>query len=286
MLTSLIWGLAFVAQRVGMDYVGPFIFNGIRFALGAMVIIPFIYFSKRNNNSSGEENLQSNKLLMRGGLILGLVLFGGATFQQYGMVYTTASNAGFITGLYVVIVPILGLLRQQYPHFTVWIAALLAATGLYLLSVTEGFSIFFGDLLVLIGAVFWAVHVVIIGALSPKVNALKLALIQYLICSVLSTIVALTIEQNTLQGVLDASIPILYGGLLSVGIAYTFQIIAQKKTPPAHAAIILSLEAVFAALGGWIILNEQLGGRELAGCALMMLGILVAQYCSLRKRKC
>jgi drug/metabolite transporter (DMT)-like permease len=269
-----------------MDYVGPFIFNGIRFALGAMVIIPFIYFSQRNNNSSGEESLQSNKLLVRGGLILGLVLFGGATFQQYGMVYTTASNAGFITGLYVVIVPILGLLRKQYPHFTIWIAALLAATGLYLLSVTEGFSIFFGDLLVLIGAVFWAVHVVIIGVLSPKVSALKLALIQYLVCSVLSTILALTTEQNTLEGVLDASIPILYGGLLSVGIAYTLQVIAQKKAPPAHAAIILSLEAVFAALGGWIILNEQLGGRELAGCALMMLGILVAQYCSFRKRKC
>lgn len=223
---------------------------------------------------------------MRGGLILGLVLFGGATFQQYGMVYTTASNAGFITGLYVVIVPILGLLRKQYPHFTIWIAALLAAVGLYLLSVTEGFSIFFGDLLVLIGAVFWAVHVVIIGVLSPKVSALKLALIQYLVCSVLSTILALTTEQNTLEGVLDASIPILYGGLLSVGIAYTLQVIAQKKAPPAHAAIILSLEAVFAALGGWIILNEQLGGRELAGCALMMLGILVAQYCSFRKRKC
>ncbi len=223
---------------------------------------------------------------MRGGLILGLVLFGGATFQQYGMVYTTASNAGFITGLYVVIVPILGLLRKQYPHFTIWIAALLAAVGLYLLSVTEGFSIFFGDLLVLIGAVFWAVHVVIIGVLSPKVSALKLALIQYLICSVLSTILALTTEQNTLEGVLDASIPILYGGLLSVGIAYTLQIIAQKKAPPAHAAIILSLEAVFAALGGWIILNEQLGSRELAGCALMMLGILVAQYCSFMKRKC
>lgn len=286
LLTSLIWGLAFVAQRVGMDYVGPFIFNGIRFALGAMVIIPFIYFSQRNNNSSGEESLQSNKLLVRGGLILGLVLFGGATFQQYGMVYTTASNAGFITGLYVVIVPILGLLRKQYPHFTIWIAALLAATGLYLLSVTEGFSIFFGDLLVLIGAVFWAVHVVIIGVLSPKVSALKLALIQYLVCSVLSTILALTTEQNTLEGVLDASIPILYGGLLSVGIAYTLQVIAQKKAPPAHAAIILSLEAVFAALGGWIILNEQLGGRELAGCALMLLGILVAQYCSFRKRKC
>ncbi|HSG68155.1 MAG TPA: DMT family transporter, partial [Bacteroidales bacterium] len=162
----------------------------------------------------------------------------------------------------------------------------LAATGLYLLSVTEGFSIFFGDLLVLIGAVFWAAHVVIIGVLSPKVNSLKLALVQYMICAVLSIAAAIGFETNTLQGVLDATVPILYGGILSVGIAYTLQVVAQKHAPPAHAAIILSLEAVFAALGGWLILGEQIGTRGLLGCALMLMGMLVAQYCSLRKGKC
>ena len=286
LLTSLIWGLAFVAQRVGMDYVGPFIFNGIRFALGAMVILPFIYLSGRKKYQAEKSNVYDNRYLIRGGLLLGLVLFGGATLQQYGMVYTTAGNAGFITGLYVVIVPILGLLRRQYPHFTVWIAVLLAALGLYFLSVTDGFSIFFGDLLVLIGAVFWAAHVVIIGVLSPKVNALKLALMQYIICSVLSLIVAAAIESNTLEGVLDATIPILYGGILSVGIAYTLQVIAQKKASPVHAAIILSLEAVFAAIGGWLLLDEQLGNRQILGCGLMLLGILIAQYCSLLKGKC
>ena len=286
LLTSLIWGLAFVAQRVGMDYVGPFIFNGIRFALGAMVILPFIYFSGKKKYQDKKSDLSDNRYLIRGGLLLGLVLFGGATLQQYGMIYTTAGNAGFITGLYVVIVPILGLLRRQYPHFTGWIAVLLAALGLYFLSVTEGFTIFFGDLLVLIGAVFWAVHVVIIGVMSPKVNALKLALIQYLVCSVLSIIVSFSIETNTLDGVIQATIPILYGGILSVGIAYTLQVIAQKKASPAHAAIILSLEAVFAVLGGWLILNEQLGSRQMLGCGLMLLGILIAQYCSLRKGKC
>jgi drug/metabolite transporter (DMT)-like permease len=300
LLTSLIWGLAFVAQRVGMDFVGPFIFNGIRFALGAMVILPFIFFStkkKQAHPTSGREPVlseaegppvprPSNQYLFYGGIILGLTVFGGATLQQYGLVYTTAGNAGFITGLYVVFVPLLGLLRKQYPHFTVWIAAMLAALGLYFLSVTDSFSMQFGDFLVLIGAVFWALHVVIIGVMSPKVDALKLALIQYLVCAVLSIIVALLVETNTLDGIIKATIPILYGGILSVGIAYTLQVIAQKTAPPAHAAIILSLEAVFAAFGGWLLLNEQLGNREILGCGLMLLGMLVAQYCSLKKSKC
>lgn len=269
-----------------MDYVGPFIFNGIRFALGAMVILPFIFLSRKNPKTSSQKSAARNKYLIYGGIILGLSVFGGATFQQYGLVYTTAGNAGFITGLYVVFVPILGLFRKQFPHFTVWLAALLAVTGLYFLSVTETFSIGLGDLLVLIGAFFWAAHVVIIGVMSPKVNALKLALIQYLVCSVLSLAVAFTVESNTMQGVIDATIPILYGGILSVGIAYTLQVIAQKKAPPAHAAIILSLEAVFAAIGGWLVLNEQLGSRQILGCGLILLGILGAQYCSLRKGKC
>jgi len=283
LLTSLIWGLAFVAQRIGMDYVGPFIFNGIRFALGALVILPFIFFSKTEQPTSRQQTAAS-KYLIISGIILGLSVFGGATLQQYGLVYTTAGNAGFITGLYVVFVPILGLFRRQFPHFTVWIAALLAVIGLYFLSVTESFTLVFGDMLVLIGAVFWAAHVVIIGVMSPKVNALKLALIQYLVCSVLSLIVAFSIESNTFEGVIQATIPILYGGILSVGIAYTLQVIAQKKAPPAHAAIILSLEAVFAAIGGWLVLNEQLGNRGILGCGLMLLGMLVAQYHSLRRK--
>lgn len=285
LLTSMIWGFAFVAQRMGMDHVGPFIFNGIRFALGALVILPFIFIGNRPRPQAPHLTPRTGtKFLVFGGLILGLTVFGGATLQQYGLVYTTAGNAGFITGLYVVFVPILGLFRKQFPHFTVWLAALLAVIGMYFLSVTESFSIQFGDLLVLFGAVFWAAHVVIIGIMSPKVNALKLALIQYLVCSVLSIIVALAVESNTLDGIMNATIPILYGGILSVGIAYTLQVIAQKKAPPAHAAIILSLEAVFAAIGGWLILNEELGGRGILGCGLMLLGMLIAQYSAMRKK--
>ncbi len=280
LLTSIIWGLAFVAQRMGMDHVGPFIFNGIRFALGALVIIPFIYFSQKNRPSR-----QGNgRYLMRGGILLGITLFAGATLQQYGLVFTTAGKAGFITGLYVVFVPLLGLFRKDFPHATVWIAALLAAAGMYFLSVNGGFEIVLGDVLVLLGAVFWALHVVIIGVMSPKVNSLHLALVQYLVCSVLSILVALGLESNTLEGIVDAAIPILYGGVLSVGIAYTLQVVAQKNAPPAHAAIILSLEAVFAAIGGWLILGEYLDNRQIFGCLLMMTGMLVAQYTSLRRK--
>ncbi len=285
LLTSLIWGLAFVAQREGMKDVGPFVFNGIRFALGAMVIIPFIYFS-RKRHPSAPAPLSGTNYLLKGGLLLGLVLFGGASLQQYGLVFTNAGNAGFITGLYVVIVPLMGLFRRQFPHFTVWIAVVLAAFGMYFLSIREGFAISAGDLLVLIGAFFWAVHVLVIDALVAKVDALKLAFLQYAVCAVLSTLVALFTESFDMDGILRAAIPILYGGVLSVGIAYTLQVIAQKQAPPAHAAVILSLEAVFAAIGGWLILNEQLGRRELLGCALMLLGMIVAQYCTISRRKC
>ncbi len=285
LLTSLIWGFSFVAQRMGMDFVGPFVFNGIRFALGAMVILPFIFLSKDTASPVPRPpNRTSSRYLLYGGLILGLSVFGGATFQQYGLVYTTAGNAGFITGLYVVIVPILGLFRKEFPHVSVWIAAMLAVVGMYFLSITESHTINFGDMLVLIGAFFWAAHVVIIGIMSPKVNALKLALIQYVVCAALSIIVALAVESNTWDGIFQAAIPILYGGILSVGIAYTLQVIAQKKASPAHAAIILSLEAVFAAIGGWLVLDEQLGYRAIIGCGLMLLGMLVAQY-RLLKRK-
>lgn len=280
LLTSIIWGLAFVAQRMGMDHVGPFIFNGIRFALGALVIIPFIYFSRRKRSS----RQGSRKYLLRGGIFLGITLFAGATLQQYGLVYTTAGKAGFITGLYVVFVPLLGLFRREYPHVTVWFAALLAAVGMYFLSVNGGFEIVLGDVLVLLGAVFWALHVVIIGVMSPKVSSLQLALVQYLVCSILSIIVALGLESNTMEGIVDATIPILYGGVLSVGIAYTLQVVAQKNAPPAHAAIILSLEAVFAAIGGWLILGEHLDNRQILGCLLMMTGMLVAQFTALRRK--
>jgi drug/metabolite transporter (DMT)-like permease len=278
LLAAVIWGLAFVAQRVGMEFVGPFTFNAIRFALGAGFLIIFIVIRNsfyKKPQLSGPD-LQ-NQVLIKGGLLSGIVLFIGASLQQAGIVYTTAGNAGFITGLYVVIVPIFGLVLGQKPSGWVWIGAFIAAIGLYFLSITARFTISKGDFLVLLGAFFWAIHVLIIGSFSPKVDTIKLATFQFIVCSAFSCVAAIISETITMTGFYNALIPILYGGIMSVGIAYTLQVAAQKHVPPAPAAIILSLETVFAALGGWIILNESMTLRGIAGCILMFAGMALAQ---------
>lgn len=282
LITGLIWGFAFVAQRIGMEHVGPFTFNGIRFALGSISLIPLILFTRGKNGleSSHRNELSPTYLILCGGLT-GLVLFLGASLQQVGLVYTTAGKAGFITGLYVVIVPILWFFRGRQSSSRTWIGAALAAIGLYLLSVTSDFTIQFGDLLEIIGAFFWASHILLINYFSKKINPIVLSLIQFAFCSLLSLITALIFETIALQGILDAGIPILYGGLGSVGIAYTLQVVAQRNAHPAHAAIILSLESVFAAIGGWLILGEMLSTRSKIGCVLMFAGMLFSQ---LRKR--
>jgi drug/metabolite transporter (DMT)-like permease len=278
LLTAVIWGFAFVAQRVGMEYVGPFTFNGVRFALGSFVLLPLILRNRKHQATNREILTRtSTRTIIFGGGILGLTLFAAASFQQVGLVYTTAGNAGFITGLYVVIVPILGLLLGQHTDAGTWIGAFLAAAGLYLLCITDEFSISFGDMLELVGAFLWAGHVLIIGWLSPKIDSLKLAFTQFAVCSVLSLITAVFTEVIVIEGLFKATIPILYGGVLSVGVAYTLQVVAQRNAHPAHAAILLSLEAVFAAFGGWLILNETLASRELFGCALMFAGMLLSQ---------
>lgn len=274
LVTATIWGFAFVAQRVGMDYVGPFTFNAVRFALGSLSLIPLIILLGNKSPQPGEIKKMS---VLKGGMMAGAALFAGASLQQAGLVYTTAGNAGFITGLYVVIVPILGLFWRQRPHVGTWVGAILAAFGLYFLSVTDAFTISFGDLLVLIGAFFWAGHVLLIGWLAPQTDSLKLASMQFAVCSLLSLLTAVAIETITLDGILQAAVPILYGGLGSVGIAYTLQVIAQRDAHPAHSAIILSLEGVFAALGGWLLLNEMLSLRGFFGCALMLAGMIFSE---------
>jgi drug/metabolite transporter (DMT)-like permease len=283
--TAVIWGFAFVAQRIGMDYVGPFTFNGIRFAIGSLSLLPLVVVSREQ--PAAAKNIlppPGLKTILLGGAALGLALFAGASLQQIGLVYTTAGKAGFITGLYVIIVPILGLIWRQQPRIGTWIGAVLAAIGLYLLSVTEEFTIELGDLLVLIGAFFWAAHVLIISWLSPRINPIKLAFSQYVACSILSLMMALNLETVAFKAIMAAAIPILYGGLLSVGIAYTLQVVAQREAHPAHAAILLSLEAVFAAIGGWLILGEIISPRGLVGCGLMLSGMLLSQLWNLAGR--
>jgi drug/metabolite transporter (DMT)-like permease len=213
-----------------------------------------------------------------------LLLFAGASLQQVGLKYTTAGNAGFITGLYVVIVPIMGLTLGQRTDFGTWAGACSAVFGLYLLSITSGLRIAWGDLLEVVGAFFWAAHVLIIGWLSPRTNAILLAATQFAVCSLLSLATAVALETMAWEGLRRAAIPILYGGLASVGIAYTLQVVAQKDAHPAHAAIFLSLEAVFAALGGWLMLSEQLTPRAFAGCIFMLAGMLISQLWGFLRR--
>ncbi len=279
-LTAMIWGFAFVAQRVGMDYVGPFTFNAIRFALGSLSLLPLIWLLQKRKTAVTTAEKQ-NKSVLIWGIMAGGALFAGASLQQAGMVYTTAGKAGFITGLYVVIVPLLGLFWKQRPQLSTWLGAILAAIGLYFLSITSDFSISIGDLLVLIGAFFWSGHVLLIGWLAPQTNSLKLASAQFAVCSLLSLIIALMFETTSFASIWQAIIPILYGGLCSVGIAYTLQIIAQRDAHPAHSAIILSLEGLFAAIGGWWLLGEVLSPRGLLGCALMLTGMLFSQLSGL-----
>jgi len=278
LLTALIWGLAFVAQRLGMDHVGPYTFNGVRFLLGAGALLPLALRSAGQSHPAHVLRPgRGGSIGLWGGLLAGAVLFAGATLQQVGLVYTTAGKAGFITGLYVVIVPMIGMFFRQKATVGDWLGAAAAAVGLYFLSVTEDLSMSFGDMLELAGAVFWAGHVCLIGWLSPRMRATQLACGQYAVCGVLSLLTAFFTETITLQGVSGALYPILYGGLMSVGLAYTLQVVAQRDAKPAHAAILLSLEAVFAALAGWLFLDESMGGRGLFGCTLMMGGMLASQ---------
>ncbi len=292
LLTAAIWGFAFVAQRVGMQHVGAFTFNGVRFALGSLSLLPVIYFFSRKSNA---ENADKNKSIkfeeadlkttIKSGMLAGCVLFIAASLQQIGLIYTTAGKAGFITSLYIVLVPILGIFLKQKTHFTTWIGALTAVIGLYLLSINESLSIEFGDFLEIIGAFFWAAHIQLIDRFVRNVDAIKLSSIQFATCSILSLIVAFIFEDVNFIGLSDALVPLLYGGIMSAGVAYTLQAIGQKSAKPSHAAIALSMESVFAAIGGALLLEERLPGRGYLGCGLMLLGMLIAQSENLKKNE-
>ena len=275
LLTACIWGFAFVAQRVGMDTLGPFTYNGVRFALGVLSLVPVLFVTTKSSAEPGRENGRS--LVLWGG-VAGILLFGGATLQQVGLVSTTAGKAGFITGLYVVLVPLLGIALGTRSGLFRWLGAVAAVVGLYLLSVNEAFSVGKGDFLVFLCAFFFAGHVLLIAKIAPRFDPVALSMIQYGVCSLLNFVLAFGFEKVEAGPILAAWVPIVYGGVFSVGIAYSLQIVAQKKAHPTHAAIILSLEGLFAALGGALLLGEAFTGRELAGCVLMLGGMIVSQF--------
>lgn len=273
LLAAAIWGFGFVAQTLGMEHLSPFAFNGIRFLMGTFSLVPLVWYLRRQNKL----HVSEPKDLVRGSLLVGVLLFAGASFQQVGLQYTTAANAGFITGLYIVLVPVLGLALKHKTGLNTWLGCAIAAVGLYFLSVKDGMSIGYGDALQLVGALFWALHILAVDHFAKRISPVVLAMMQFFVCGVLSLMVSAVIEVTTLEGVVAAWGSLFYAGLISVGIAYTLQVLAQKNAHPAHAAIILSLETVFAAIGGIIFLDESLSVRALFGCGLMLLGMLISQ---------
>jgi drug/metabolite transporter (DMT)-like permease len=261
---------------------GPFTFNAIRFSLGAVALVPLLLWQRKKGVDRPQVPLRKLVWPM---LAIGVILFAGASLQQVGLLGTTAGKAGFITGLYVILVPLLALTWGRRTHAAHWIGAVLAVVGLYLLSVKSGFSISPYDLIVLVGAFVWAGHVHLIDRYAGQVGPVRLAMVQFAITGLLSGIVALLFETVTVSAIAAGIWPILYGAFLSVGLAYTLQIVAQRTADPAHAAIILSLEGAFAALGGWLVLQETLSARGLLGCALMLAGTLVSQVLGRKSEK-
>jgi drug/metabolite transporter (DMT)-like permease len=271
---ALIWGIAFVVQRIAAVQIGVFLFNGLRFLIGALVLLPF--YGKGINNEPSSPGIR--RKYIPGMLLVGLAVFAGSTLQQEGIRYTTAGNAGFITGLYVVFIPIfMAFFLRQRPRPVIWIAASLSVLGMFLLSAGGKMKLNPGDGLVLVGAFFWALHVILVGRMVHRVGVVRLAIVQYLVCGLLSMSIGLITEELTFSVLVHAWWLIAFAGVISVGLGYTLQAIGQRVAPPADAAIILSMEAVFAALFGWWILDEYLTLLQLAGCGIILCGNLLAQ---------
>ena len=290
-LTAFIWGVAVVAQSVGGEQVGCFTFNGVRSLIGAVVLLPVIAFlDGQKKRELGEKEFQAQKgdfkTLLLGGVCCGVMLCIASNFQQYGISFTTVGKAGFITALYIIIVPVLGLFMKKKVGAKIWIGVALATAGLYLLCMTsESFSVSKGDLLVLVCAGFFSLHILIIDHFSPKCDGVRLSCIQFFVCGVISMAAAFLFETPNLTTILSGWLPILYAGVMSCGVAYTLQIIGQKNMDPTVASLILSLESVFSVLAGWGLLNQKLSARELFGCVLMFAAILLAQLPEKRAKK-
>jgi drug/metabolite transporter (DMT)-like permease len=311
LLTAGIWGFGFVAQRSGMEYVGPFAFNGIRFILGSLSLLPLILFLNRRRQKTSNNSASLKKIFIYS-LSAGTCLFVAVILQQIGIMFTTAGNAGFITGLYVVLTPILGIFLGRKTGPATWLGSVFTLSGLYFIcAIGKQESINPGDIIVLVSAVFWACHVLLIDRLVQNIDPLVLSSGQFAVCGILMligtflaepfimpvvekinpalletgtfswlplTVLVSGISAKTIAFPVDAIIPILYGGLGSVGIAYTLQAVAQRDAPPAHATIILCFEGCFAAIGGALLLSEKVGPWTLLGFFLMLAGMLVTQW--------
>lgn len=278
LLAAFIWGVAFVAQSVGMDYVEPFTFNGIRCLLGGVVLMPCIYFFDRFKSQKEKEEIQQNrKSLWFAGIICGIILFVATNAQQIGLQYTSAGKAGFITALYIVIVPIMGLFLKKKCGWNVWVSVFIALAGFYLLSINEGFSLEKGDFYILVCALVFPFHIWVVNHYAPIVDGVRLSCLQFLVCGILSVICMFLFETPKMDAIFSAWAPILYAGILSCAVAYTLQIIGQRDFNPTIASLLMSFESVFSVIAGWIILGEALSRREMIGCVLIFVGVILAQ---------
>lgn len=273
---AFIWGTAFVAQSKGMDYVAPFTYNAVRTLIGGVVLIPMVFlFGQKSRRKASENN---NKISFIGGIICGLVLFAASSFQQLGISLTSAGKAGFITALYVVIVPVISIIFGQKSSLKMWLCAFNAIIGFYFLCIKEGFRLSKGDLYVLICAVFYSVHIIVIDHFNSKgAEPVKMSCVQFFTAGSIMMICMFIFESPALSAVWAAKYTILYAGVMSCGVAYTLQIIGQKYTESTAAALIMSLESVFAALAGWIILSEHMSMKEFAGCILVFAAVVFSQ---------
>lgn len=274
--TAFIWGTAFVAQSVGMEYIGPFTFNGVRSIIGAFTLLPCILFQKKSCRKIIEEG-SSRKDLVVGGLLCGALLFVASSLQQIGIKYTSAGKAGFITSCYIVIVPLIGIFMKKTSGCKIWAAVVLALAGLYCLCITDGFTVGKGDIFIFLCAMAFSAHILVIDYFSPRVNGVVLSCIQFFVCGVASLPCMFVFETPDMVAIISALMPILYAGVLSCGVAYTLQIIGQRNVNPTIASLILSLESCFSVLAGWVILHEKLSIKESLGCVLMFVAIILAQ---------
>lgn len=305
LLTAMIWGAAFVAQSVSMDYIGPFTFICLRSVIGGLFLIPVIIVldgirKKSQNESANAVNSENilhnieteekqrlswkNKQLIEGGIACGIFLFFANCFQQTGIQYTTVGKAGFITTFYIIIVPLIGLFFKKYCGILTWIGVVIALAGLYFLCITQKLTIQRGDALILCCSVLYAGQILAIDHYNPFVDGVKMSCIQFLTGGVLGAVFMFLFENPSLAMILSAAGPILYTGIMSTGVGYTLQIVGQKGLNPTVAALILSLESVFSALSGYVFLHQVLTTRELIGCALMFIAIVLAQLPDIRRK--
>ena len=277
LLTATIWGVAFVAQSIGMEYVGPFTFNSVRCFIGMIVLSPVCLILRKKDRAKGASPVGNRRTLIEGGLVCGVFLCLASNFQQFGIKYTTVGKAGFITACYIVLVPVFGMFLKKKTGPFIWAAVFIALIGLYLLCMKEGLSLSNGDALVMVCAVLFAFQILAVDHYSPLVSGVELSMMQFLVCGVGSGIPALIFEKPQISSILAAWQPILYAGALSCGVAYTLQIIGQKNLDPTIASLIMSLESCISVLAGWLILGQAMTARELLGCAVMFAAIILAQ---------